>query len=106
MKVFILILTAISLQACTFQGYHKFTPTGIQLAPFIGLGTGAYEQQEQDRRAVRYVEQEETDYVIGPQYYTLSRPISSNYRSVRNYMDAPVVAETENGSSVIIPRSW
>jgi hypothetical protein len=108
MKAIYLIALAISLQACTIQGYQRFTPTGIRLAPEIGLGTEARKcrQEYQEYRTAEYVEQEQTEYIIGPQYYTLGRPIPSNYRSVRNYMDAPVVGETANGSTVIIPRSW
>jgi hypothetical protein len=98
------------LQACAIEGSHRFSTTGVRVSNAVALGTEAYHNCEEQRYNTHYeynnypVQQDE--YIIGPQYYKLSVPIPGQYRNIKNYMNAPVVAETSCGSSVIIPRSW
>lgn len=116
-KIHVLGILGISLilQACALEGSHRFSTTGVRVSNAVALGTEAYRNPEPYSNTAyhqynnyNYEESysQPEEYIIGPQYYKLSVPIPGRYRNIKNYMNAPVVAETSCGSSVIIPRSW
>jgi hypothetical protein len=70
------------------QSYHRNTPTHV---PYPGQHQTHHRSHHQPAT------------VIGPQYYRMERPVHGR---IVNRMDAPIIAPTHNGSSVIIPRSW
>jgi hypothetical protein len=133
MKKIATIITAVAalgLQACAIQGSHKFTPLGVKIQRSLSLGSAVFEQEETSyqtyhRRTTTYTPQtyqrsfycDEQPYhvpypgqeriSVGPQYYKIDRPVPGYLtRRIDNHMSAPIVAETTEGSSVIIPRSW
>ena len=116
----ILAAAALALQACAIEGSQRFTPTGFQISRTIGIGTGStyqsnintgrttYRRPYQSHNNCYDVPSSHRDsnvVTIGPQYYTMSGSICDSTR-IRNYTDAPIVAQTHRGSSVIVPRSW